>query len=82
LIGNYVIKYAFKLPEYLALSSPVMYFIDIDNHDLFEYKFRRHFHGFIFLVLLVSFMNLQIFRRLCCKKIIVLRKKKRVDKDS
>lgn len=79
LIGNYVIKYCWKLPAPILKSAPFYFFLDVDNHDIFQKKFKRHFYGFIVFTLIVSFMNLQIFRRFCCKKVIVIRKKKRVD---
>ena len=80
LIGNYVIKYVHKSPEWFIKSRVVTYFINWDGTDVFQFKFKRHFYGFILLMIFVSFINLQIFRRLCCKKVIVIRRKKRVDK--
>jgi hypothetical protein len=67
------------LPPKILTSSFVTWFVDVDNRDIFQKKFKRHFYTFIFLCLLVSFINLQIFRRFCCKKVIMIRKKKRVD---
>jgi hypothetical protein len=34
-IGNYVIKYYFKLPDYIVKFSGTGYFIDWDNTDRF-----------------------------------------------
>jgi hypothetical protein len=83
LIGNYLLKAIDKYVSKSVISSfPLSYVVDFDRSDIFQQKFRLHFNIFIAVCFLLSFINLQIFRRMCCKRIIVIRKKKRIDKDN
>ena len=76
--------YIHKLPYDLAFYRPFFWIYDADKSDILQIKFQRHFYFFCFMVVLVSFINLQIFRRFCCKKVTIIRKKvrERVDRDA
>jgi len=58
LIGNYMIKYVMKLPKSITESVIIQSWIDTTGKDFFHVKFKRHFYGFIVLMIVMSFVNL------------------------
>lgn len=60
---------------------PVSWIHDYEFNDLFKKKDMNQFHAFLFVCFLVANLMLQMFRRLACKRKIIIKKKKNVDKD-
>jgi len=81
MFGNTVNRILSKLPKGLTSAPPISFIYDHDGTDIFKKKARNQFYCAILVALITMNIFLQIFRKMFCKKVIVVRKKKNVDKD-
>jgi hypothetical protein len=81
-IGNAVNYFIHMyMPQYMKALPPISWIHDFEFNDKFQKKDMNAFYGFLILCFILANSMLQVFRRLCCRKKIVIKKKKNVDKD-
>ena len=81
-LESLVTKMLDKLPANIQALPPISWIHDFDKTDIFARKAYTHFYAFCILMLFVLNSMLQVFRRTFCRRKIIVKKKKSVNKDS